>query len=177
MAGGGKTWLDACTLPCGSIRGIPVRVHRAFVLEEDARKKPFFLFFFFLQPLDVETCSTTSFAPSFSPLSLSPKPKNCSARAPRGGPGHGRADQNALAGEIEKKRRKKRKKSREKSSAPSLFRDFSLFKTSTSSISKKKKTELPLGLPRLRSHPDADRAHPRAGPLLRFALRRGPGSR
>ena len=30
MAGGGKTWLDACTLPCGSIRGIPVRVHREF---------------------------------------------------------------------------------------------------------------------------------------------------
>ena len=28
--GGGRTWLDACTLPVGSVGGVPVRVHLLF---------------------------------------------------------------------------------------------------------------------------------------------------
>lgn len=40
-----------------------------------------------------------------------------------------------------------------------------------------KKTELPLGLPRLRARPDAHGPGPRAGPLLRVPLRRREGPR
>lgn len=28
--GGGRTWLDACTVPCGKVAGIPIRLHLLF---------------------------------------------------------------------------------------------------------------------------------------------------
>ena len=85
MAGGGKTWLDACTLPCGSIRGIPVRVHREFLekrkeagekeknkrrLNDDGKNQtcspPSFISFFLLSlsQLSLSLFNSTTLSPS-----------------------------------------------------------------------------------------------------------------